>query len=144
VLSASIVVLAMSGTGAAAALDTNSVLEVDKIAEVDFRKISGTRVGAVSVGTTSDGKVWFTAQDALQFACGGASETAAKQKLAAMVKADGEPEGFHRGRWKPVNGPRPGGLGAWSLVHPQGLCEDASAVVVTDAYVNAVWRSFFW
>jgi hypothetical protein len=57
VLSASIVVLAMSGTGAAAAPDTNSVLEVDKIAEVDFGKISGTRVGAVSVGTTSDGKV---------------------------------------------------------------------------------------
>jgi hypothetical protein len=32
-----------------------------------------------------------------------------------MVKADGEPEGFHRGRWKPVNGPREGGLGAWSV-----------------------------
>ena len=49
-LSASIVVLAMSGGGAAAAPDTKSVLEVDKIAEVDFGKISGTRVGAVSVG----------------------------------------------------------------------------------------------
>ncbi len=114
-LSASIVVLAMSGTGAAAAPDTNSVLEVDKIAERDFGKISGTRVGAVSVGTTSDGKVWFTAQDALQFACGGASETAAKQKLAAMVKADGEPGDFHRCRCKPVNGPREGGLGAWTV-----------------------------
>jgi hypothetical protein len=33
------------------------VFDVDKIAEVDFGKISGTRVGAVSVGTTSDGKV---------------------------------------------------------------------------------------
>jgi hypothetical protein len=103
----------MSGTGAAAAPDTNSVLEVDKIAEVDFGKISVTRVGAVSVG--SDGKVWFTSQDALQFACEGASETAAKQKLAAMVKAEGEPEGFHRGRWKPVNGPREGALGACSV-----------------------------
>ncbi len=59
-LSASIVVLAMSGGGAAATSDTKSVLEVDKIAEVDFGKISGTRVGAVSVGTTSDCKVWFT------------------------------------------------------------------------------------
>ncbi len=78
----------MSGGVAAAAPDTKSVLEVDKIAEVDFGKISGTRVGAVSVGTTSDGRVWFTVQDALQFACGGASETAAKQKLAAMIKAD--------------------------------------------------------
>jgi hypothetical protein len=115
VLSASIVVLAMSGTGAAAAPDTNSVLEVDKIAEVDFGMFSGTQVGAVCVGTTSDGRVWLTAQDALQFACGGASDARAKQKLAAMVKADGEPEGFHRGRWKPVNGPREGGLGAWSV-----------------------------
>ena len=85
------------------------MLEVEKIAEVDFGMISGTRVGAVSVGTTSDGRVWLTAQDALQFACGGASDARAKQKLAAMVKADGEPEGFHRGRWKPVNGPREGG-----------------------------------
>jgi hypothetical protein len=91
------------------------VLEVDKIAEVDFGKISGTRVGAVSVGTTSDGRVWFTAQDALQFACGGASDAWAKQKLAAMVKDDGAPAGFHRGRWRPFNGPRPGGLGAWSV-----------------------------
>ncbi len=115
VLSASIVVLAMSGAGAAAVPDTNNVLEVDTIAEVDFGKISGTRVGAVSVGTTSDGRVWFTAQDALQFACGGASDAWAKQKLAAMVKDDGAPAGFHRGRWRPFNGPRPGGLGAWSV-----------------------------
>ncbi len=75
---------------------------MDKIAEVDFGMISGTRVGAVSVGTTSDGRVWLTAQDALQFACGGANCAWAKQKHAAMVKADGEPEDFHRGRWKPV------------------------------------------
>jgi hypothetical protein len=115
VLSASIVVLAMSGGGAAAAPDTKSLLEVDKIAEVDFGGILGTRAGAVAVGMTSDCKVMFTAQDALQFACGGASEMAAKQKLAAMIKADGEPEAFHRGRWKPVNGPREGGLGAWSV-----------------------------
>ena len=114
-LSASIVVVAMSGTGAAAAPDTKSVLVVDKIAEVDFGMISGTRVGAVSVGTTSDGRVWFTAQDALQFACGGASDAWARQKLAAMVKADGALEGFHRGRWKPADGPREGGLGAWSV-----------------------------
>ena len=40
--------------------DTNSVLEMDNIVEVDFGKISGTRVGAVSVDTTSDCKVWFT------------------------------------------------------------------------------------
>ena len=72
-----IFVLAMSGTGAAAAPDTNSVLEVDKIAEVDFGGILGTRAGAVAVGMTSDCKVLFTAQDALQFASGGASETAA-------------------------------------------------------------------
>ncbi len=122
-LSASIVVLVMSGTGAAAAPDTNSVLEVDKIAEMDFGKISGTRVSAVILGTTSDGKVWFTAQDVLQFACGGASETAAKQKLAAMVKADGEPEGFHRCRWKPVNGPREDGLGEWTVrTQPASRC----------------------
>ena len=76
-LSASIVVLAMSGGGAAATPDTKSVFEVDKIAEVDFGKISGTRAGAVAVGMTSDCKVLFTAQDALQFASGGASETAA-------------------------------------------------------------------
>ena len=96
--SACIFVLAMSGAGASAAPDINSVLEVDKIAEVGFGMISGTRVGAVSVGTTSDGRVWLTAQDALQFACGGASDAWARQKLAAMVKADSEPEGFHRGR----------------------------------------------
>ena len=104
-----IFVLAMSGTGAAAASVTNSVWEVDKIAEVDFGMISGTRVGAVSVGTTSDGRVWFTAQDVLQFASGGASDGRARQKLAAMIQTDGVPESFHRGRWKPVNGPREGG-----------------------------------
>ena len=97
-LSASIFGLAMSGGVAAAAPDTKSVLEVVAIAEVDFGGILGTRSGAVAVGMTSDCKVLFTAQDALQFASGGASETAAKQKLAAMVKADSEPEGFHRGR----------------------------------------------
>jgi len=115
VLSASLVVLAMSGAGAAAVPDTNSVLEVDKIAEVDFGMISGTRVGAVSVGTTADGRVWFTAQDALQFACGGANCAWAQQNLATLVKDYGAPAGFHRGRWKPVDGPRPGGLGAWSV-----------------------------
>ena len=114
-LSASIFGLAMSGGVAAAAPDTKSVLEVVAIAEVDFGGILGTRAGAVAVGMTSDCKVLFTAQDALQFASGGASETAAKQKLAAMVKADGKPEGFHRGRWKPVNGPREGGSGSWSV-----------------------------
>jgi len=115
VLSASIVVLAMSGTGAAAASDTYSVWEVDKIAEVDFGMISGTRVGAVSVGTTADGKVWFTAQDALQFAFGGASDARAKQNLAAMIKDYGVPEGFHRGRWKPVDRPREVSVGSWSV-----------------------------
>jgi hypothetical protein len=47
VLSASIVVLAMSGTGAAAAPDTYSVFDVDKMAEVNFGRISGTLVGNV-------------------------------------------------------------------------------------------------
>ncbi len=114
-LSASIVVLAMSGGGAAASPDTKSVLEVDKIEEVDFGKISGTRVGAVSVGKTSDGKVWFTAQDDLQFAFGGAIDARAKQNLAAMIKDYGVPEGFHSGLWKPVDGPREGGVGSWSV-----------------------------
>jgi hypothetical protein len=41
VLSASIVVLAMSGGVATAAPDTKRLLEVDKIAEVDFGRISG-------------------------------------------------------------------------------------------------------
>ena len=110
-----IFVLAMSGTGAAAASVTNSVWEVDKIAEVDFGRMSGTRVGAVAVGMTSDCKVLFTAKDALQFAFGGASDARAKQNLAAMIKGDGVPEGFHRGRWKPVDGPREGGVGSWSV-----------------------------
>ena len=121
-LSASIVVVAMSGTGAAAAPDINSVLEVDKIAEVDFGGILGTRAGAVAVGMTSDCKVLFTAQDALQFACGGASDAWARQKLAAMVKADGALEGFHRGRWKPVNGPREGGGLMRSSLRPRVMC----------------------
>ena len=114
-LSASIVVLAMSGGVAAAAPDTKSLLEVDKIAEVDFGRMSGTRVGAVAVGMTSDCKVLFTATDAFQFAFGGASDARAKQNLAAMIKGDGVPEGFHRGRWKPVDGPREGGVGSWSV-----------------------------
>jgi hypothetical protein len=111
VLSDSIVVLAMSGTGATAATDTNSVLEVDKIAGVDLRKISGTRVCAVSVGTTHlmTGCGFIT----LQFACEGANCAWAQQNLASMVKADGQPEDFHHCRWKPVNGPREGSLGAW-------------------------------
>ena len=121
-LSASIFGLAMSGGVAAAAPDTKSVLEVVAIAEVDFGGILGTRAGAVAVGMTSDCKVLFTAQDALQFASGGASETAAKQKLAAMVKADGKPEGFHRGRWKPVNGPREGGGLMRSSLRPRVMC----------------------
>jgi len=109
-----IFVLAMSGTGAAAASATNSVWEVDKIAEVAFGMISGTLVGAVSLGTTSDGRVWFTAQDALQFANGGSYNGRARKKLATMIQAYGVPEGFHRGQWKPVDGPREGGLGSWS------------------------------
>jgi hypothetical protein len=58
----------------------------------------------------------------LQFASGGASDARAKQKLAAMVKADGEPEGFHRGRWKPVNGPREGGGLMRSSLRPRVMC----------------------
>ena len=88
---------------------------VDKIAEVDFGGILGTRAGAVAVGMTPDCNVLFTAQDVFHFAGGGANCALAKQKLAAMIKGDGVPEGFHRGRWKPVDGPRPGGLGAWSV-----------------------------
>jgi hypothetical protein len=53
--------------------------------------ISGTRVGAVSVGTTSDGRVWLTAQDALQFACGGASDARAKQKLGGLMRSSLRP-----------------------------------------------------
>ena len=112
----------MSGGVAAAASVTNSVWEVDKIAEVDFGMVSGTRVGAVSVGTTSDGRVWFTAQDVLQFASGGASDGRARQKLAAMIQTDGVPEGFHRGRWKPVNGPREGGGLMRSSLRPRVMC----------------------
>ena len=127
----------MSGGGADEAPDTKSLLEVDKISEVEFGGNLGTRVGSVSVGTTSDGKVWFTVQDALQFASGGASDGRAQQNLAAMIKADGEPEGFHRGRWKPVDGPRPGGLGSWSVslstlknfVRTQVLCARQSVAV---------------
>jgi hypothetical protein len=122
VLSSSIVVLAMSGGVAAAAADTKSVLVVDKIAEVDFGGILGTRAGAVAVGMTSDCKVWFPAQDALQFASGGASDGRARQKLAAMIQTDGVPEGFHRGRWKPVNGPREGGGLMRSSLRPRVMC----------------------
>ena len=112
----------MSGGVAAAAADTKSVLVVDKIAEVDFGPISGTRVGAVNVGTTSDRRVWFTTQDVLQFASGGASDGRARQKLAAMIQTDGVPEGFHRGRWKPVNGPREGGGLMRSSLRPRVMC----------------------
>ena len=55
---ASIIVLAMSGAAAGAASGTSSGLEVDTIAEVDFASVSGTQVGAVSVGKSTDGKVW--------------------------------------------------------------------------------------
>ena len=121
-LSASIFGLAMSGGVAAAAPDTKSVLEVVAIAEVDFGGILGTRAGAVAVGMTSDCKVLFTAQDALQFASGGASDGRARQKLAAMIQTDGVPEGFHRGRWKPVNGPREGGGLMRSSLRPRVMC----------------------
>ena len=121
-LSSSIFGLVMSGGVAAAATDTKSVLEVVAIAEVDFGGILGTRAGAVAVGMTSDCKVWFTAQDALQFASGGASDGRARQKLAAMIQTDGVPEGFHRGRWKPVNGPREGGGLMRSSLRPRVMC----------------------
>ena len=42
-LSASIVVLAMSGAGGAAVPDTQDVLEVDTIAEVGFGRVLQTR-----------------------------------------------------------------------------------------------------
>ena len=121
-LSSSIFELALSGGVAAAAPDTKSVLEVVAIAEVDFGGILGTRAGAVAVGMTSDCKVLFTAQDALQFASGGASDGRARQKLAAMIQTDGVPEGFHRGRWKPVNGPREGGGLMRSSLRPRVMC----------------------
>jgi hypothetical protein len=54
---------------------------------------------------TSDCKVWFTDEDVFQFACGGASETVAKQKLSAMVRTDFVPKVFHCGYWKSVTGP---------------------------------------
>lgn len=54
---ASIIALVMSVAGAGAASGTSSVLEVDTIAEVDFVSVSETRVGAVSVGKSADGKV---------------------------------------------------------------------------------------
>ena len=73
------------------------MLDVDKIAEVDFGRISGTRVGVVAVGMTPDCKVLFTAQDVCHFAGGGANCAWAKQKLAVMIKDYGVPEGFHRG-----------------------------------------------
>ena len=53
---ASIIALVMSVAGAGAASGTSSVLEVDTIAEVDFVSVSETRVGAVSVGKSADGK----------------------------------------------------------------------------------------
>ena len=59
-------------------------------------------------------QVWFTVQDALQFVSGGASEERAKKNLTALFNQHGAPVGFHRGRWKPVDGPREGGAGKWS------------------------------
>ena len=59
-------------------------------------------------------QVWFTVQDALQFADGGVSAEWAKKYLTALVNKHGAPVGFHRGRWKPLDGPREGGAGKWS------------------------------
>ena len=59
-------------------------------------------------------QVWFTVQDALQFVSGGASEERAKKNLTALFNQHGAPEGFHRGRWKPADGPRQCGVGTWS------------------------------
>ena len=59
-------------------------------------------------------QVWFTVQDALQFADGGVSAEWAKKYLTALVNKHGAREGFHRGRWKPLDGPREGGAGKWS------------------------------
>jgi hypothetical protein len=64
--------------------------------------------------TKSVMQVWFIVQDALQFVSGGASVEWARQNLTALVNKHGAPEGFHRGRWKPVDGPREGGAGKWS------------------------------
>ena len=74
-------------------------------------------------------QVWFTVQDALQFADGGVSAERAKKNLTALVNKHGAPVGFHRGRWKPVDGPREGGAGKWSALHrAQGLHADTIAV----------------
>jgi hypothetical protein len=32
-----------------------------------------------------------------------------------VIKDYGVPEGFHRGKWKSVDGPREGGVGSWSV-----------------------------
>ena len=52
----------------------------------------------MGMGTTSDGKAWFTVQDDLQFASGGASESRAQQNIATLVKDYVAPAGFHYGR----------------------------------------------
>ena len=59
-------------------------------------------------------QVWFTVQDALQFADGGVSAERAKKNLTALVNKHGAPVGFHRARWKPADGPRQCGVGTWS------------------------------
>ena len=58
----------------------------EPVLSASIGRISGTRVGVVAV-------VLFTAQDVFHFAGGGANCAWAKQKLAAMIKDDGVPEG---------------------------------------------------
>ena len=118
VLCAIICAVAMSSGGATAALDPNSDLLVDKIAEVAFGSVPGDSSGAIDVGIAPAGTIWFRAQSALQFACGVAYSDTARKKLVAIVSDDGAPDGFHRGKWKVGDGAREGGHGSWSVSFP--------------------------
>ena len=118
VLCAIISAVAMSGAGASAALDPNGDLLVDKIGEVAFGSVPGESSGSMDVGIAPAGTIWFRAQPALQFVCGVAYSDTAKKKLAAIVREDGAPDGFHRGKWKVGDGAREGGHGSWSVSFP--------------------------
>ena len=115
VLALAIHLFAMAASSGSSAQAIADALLIDAGTSVAFGSVPGAVSGAMDVGTTPDGRLWFRAVLAVQFARGFMNEEHARTLLSKTVQeGDGVPNGFHRGRWKVGDARREGGSG-WSV-----------------------------
>jgi hypothetical protein len=113
-LALAIHLFAMAASRGSSAQAIADALLIDAGTSVAFGSVPGAVSGAMDVGTTPDGRLWFHAVLAVQFARGFMNEEHARTLLSKTVQeGDGVPNGFHRGRWKVGDARREGGSG-WS------------------------------